>query len=64
MSDTSSEELSKFFEDILKNKELILEMVNTNILMYDEKIKTNKEIISNIFSVQYLRLSTLGSCIK
>jgi hypothetical protein len=48
MSDTSSEELTKFFEDILKNKDLILEMVNTNILMYDEKIKANKEKIGQI----------------
>ena len=48
MTDTCSEELSKYFEDILKNKELIIEMINTNILMYEDKIKTNKEKISQI----------------
>ena len=47
MSD-NSEELTKYFEDILKNKELIIEMINTNLLMYEDKIKTNKDKISQI----------------
>ena len=48
MADTSTEDLGAYFEDIVKNKELIIEMINTNILMYHDKIKTNKEKISLI----------------
>lgn len=48
MAETSAEELTKYFEDILKNKELIIEMVNTNVLMYEEKIKINKEKIQQL----------------
>ncbi len=36
-------EVSVYFEDILRNKDMIKEMFKTNILVYEDKIKANSE---------------------
>lgn len=41
-------EMSTFFEDILKNKEMIKQMLNTNILIYKDKNESNSQKIKEI----------------
>jgi len=41
-------EMSMFFEDILKNKEMIKQMLYTNILIYNDKVSSNAEKIKEI----------------
>lgn len=36
-------EMSVYIDDILKNKEMIKEMFRTNIMVYEDKLKQNKE---------------------
>jgi hypothetical protein len=43
MTSESTSEVSLYFEDILKNKEMIKEMFRTNIMVYEDKLKQNKE---------------------
>lgn len=41
-------EVSIYFDDIIRNKEMIKEMFKTNIMVYEDKIKGNKEKISTL----------------
>jgi hypothetical protein len=41
-------EMSSFFDDILKNKEMIKQMLNTNILIYKDKNESNSQKIKEI----------------
>ena len=41
-------EMNSFFEDILKNKEMIKQMLNTNILIYNDKNESNSHKIKEI----------------
>lgn len=40
----SDDDMSIYFDDILRNKEMIKEMFKTNILVYEDKIKKNEEM--------------------
>lgn len=40
-------EVSVYFEDILRNKDMIKEMFKTNILVYEDKIKSNSEKLNS-----------------
>jgi hypothetical protein len=42
MRNENTSEVSLYFEDILKNKEMIKEMFKTNIMVYEDKLKQNK----------------------
>ena len=44
----SEKELSKYFEDIIKNKVLIKEMFNINIEAYEKKINENLNVIESL----------------
>lgn len=41
-------EMSMFFEDILKNKEMIKQMLSTNIIIYNDKVSSNSSKIKEI----------------
>lgn len=41
-------EVSKYFDDVLKNKEVIRDMYLTNVSAYEEKIKKNAEVIERL----------------
>jgi hypothetical protein len=43
-----SNEVSVYFEDILRNKDMIKEMFKTNILVYEDKIKSNSEKLNSL----------------
>ena len=45
---TDISEVSVYFEDILRNKDMIKEMFKTNILVYEDKIKANSEKLNNL----------------
>lgn len=43
--DFSYNEVETYFNDIIRNKEMIIDMIKTNILVYEDKIKSNNEKI-------------------
>jgi hypothetical protein len=44
----SPHEVSIYFDDILRNKDMIKEMFKTNILVYEDKIKSNSEKLNSL----------------